>query len=241
MQTRKRSKQALQEGDTNNNNNANAHQKKKRKTEEVLYCICRKPQERCFFFPQHLNRFLLFVNTLKITSGFMIACDYCNQWFHGRCVGISAAQGKKLKSYKCPLCVSSDAAPADFSVDQAGQEPEEDVSENGEEEEEENGEEEEERPEAENGEETATDEEIYAFMRDAINAEGTCTIAEVRRAFGIGYRRAKRLHDALEFTPTGSNVENKEIKDDDGAPDNKEAMSLRPRGPRDKTGMQFIA
>ena len=172
----------------------------------------------------------------------MIACDYCNQWFHGRCVGISAAQGKKLKSYKCPLCVSSDvSAPAE---DQAGQEPEEDAGdENGEEEEEEeeNGEEEEEGPEAENGEGTATDEEIYAFMRDAINAEGTCTIAEVRRAFGIGYRRAKRLHDALEFTPTGSNVENKEIKDDDGAPDNKEAMSLRPRGPRDKTGMQFIA
>lgn len=37
-----------------------------------LWCICRKP---------HNNRF-------------MICCDVCEEWFHGKCVGITKTIGK---------------------------------------------------------------------------------------------------------------------------------------------------
>ena len=40
---------------------------------------------------------------------FMICCDICEDWFHGNCVGITVAQGKRMeregKEYVCPICV----------------------------------------------------------------------------------------------------------------------------------------
>ena len=60
-------------------------QMSKKKREDV-WCICRKP---------HGGRF-------------MICCDQCNEWFHGSCVKVSAAQGKMLSKsgveYVCPKC-----------------------------------------------------------------------------------------------------------------------------------------
>mmetsp|Transcript_30288 Transcript_30288/g.53247 ORF Transcript_30288/g.53247 Transcript_30288/m.53247 type:complete len:406 (+) Transcript_30288:119-1336(+) len=35
---------------------------------------------------------------------FMIACDECDDWFHGECIGISEEQGLKMDSYICQLC-----------------------------------------------------------------------------------------------------------------------------------------
>ena len=52
-----------------------------------LWCICQEP---------HSNKF-------------MICCDQCLDWFHGKCVGITKAQGKELeeagKDWKCPQCL----------------------------------------------------------------------------------------------------------------------------------------
>ncbi|KAG2179211.1 hypothetical protein INT43_002061 [Umbelopsis isabellina] len=50
---------------------------------EALYCICRKPYDR---------------------PRFMIACDACDQWFHGECVGISERDGALVEKYYCPTC-----------------------------------------------------------------------------------------------------------------------------------------
>ena len=40
---------------------------------------------------------------------FMICCDSCEEWFHGDCVGISVAEGRKMeragKEYICPMCI----------------------------------------------------------------------------------------------------------------------------------------
>ncbi|CAG7821469.1 unnamed protein product [Allacma fusca] len=51
-----------------------------------LWCICRQP---------HNNRF-------------MICCDKCDDWFHGKCVGITKAQAKKMETanlpWHCPTC-----------------------------------------------------------------------------------------------------------------------------------------
>ncbi|RZF43446.1 hypothetical protein LSTR_LSTR001707 [Laodelphax striatellus] len=51
-----------------------------------LWCICQKP---------HNNRF-------------MICCDSCEEWFHGKCVGITKAIGKQIEQqgveWRCPNC-----------------------------------------------------------------------------------------------------------------------------------------
>ena len=39
----------------------------------------------------------------------MICCDSCGEWYHGECVGISVAEGKKMEKtgqeYVCTNCV----------------------------------------------------------------------------------------------------------------------------------------
>ena len=39
-----------------------------------------------------------------VTDSFWIACDYCNGWFHGKCVNISQEEADQLDSFKCPRC-----------------------------------------------------------------------------------------------------------------------------------------
>ena len=46
---------------------------------DVTYCVCRQPDD-----------------------GFMIECDWCDEWFHGRCVNVSEEEGVRIKKYKCP-------------------------------------------------------------------------------------------------------------------------------------------
>ncbi|KAH3710291.1 hypothetical protein DPMN_069766 [Dreissena polymorpha] len=37
-------------------------------------------------------------------GSFMIACDVCEDWFHGRCVGVKEEQGEEIDLYTCPWC-----------------------------------------------------------------------------------------------------------------------------------------
>lgn len=48
-----------------------------------LYCICRMPCS---------------------DSDFMIACDMCDEWFHGPCVLLTPAQAGNMLSFQCPQC-----------------------------------------------------------------------------------------------------------------------------------------
>ncbi|XP_068626187.1 death-inducer obliterator 1 isoform X3 [Battus philenor] len=54
-----------------------------------LWCICKQP---------HNNRF-------------MICCDSCEDWFHGKCVNITKAMGQQMEEqgieWRCPNCVKS--------------------------------------------------------------------------------------------------------------------------------------
>lgn len=34
----------------------------------------------------------------------MIACDICNEWFHGKCVQITSGEARKIQTYSCPNC-----------------------------------------------------------------------------------------------------------------------------------------
>ncbi|KAH3876217.1 hypothetical protein DPMN_000054 [Dreissena polymorpha] len=38
-------------------------------------------------------------------GSFMIACDWCEESFHGRCVGVTE-EGEEIDLYKCPKCRS---------------------------------------------------------------------------------------------------------------------------------------
>jgi hypothetical protein len=55
---------------------------KKKEEEEEVYCLCRKPDN----------------------GDFMIGCDFCNEWYHGKCVGVSRKQAGDIKRYSCPKC-----------------------------------------------------------------------------------------------------------------------------------------
>lgn len=38
------------------------------------------------------------------SAGFMICCDNCEEWFHGKCVNISKADSKSIEHYYCAEC-----------------------------------------------------------------------------------------------------------------------------------------
>ena len=40
---------------------------------------------------------------------FYIGCDKCQDWFHGACVGITAAEADNIDFYTCPRCTQSQA------------------------------------------------------------------------------------------------------------------------------------
>lgn len=36
----------------------------------------------------------------------MIACDICNEWFHGKCIGITALEARRIKLFVCQNCTT---------------------------------------------------------------------------------------------------------------------------------------
>lgn len=41
---------------------------------------------------------------LFLLSRFYICCDRCQDWFHGRCVGILQSEADNIDEYVCPNC-----------------------------------------------------------------------------------------------------------------------------------------
>ncbi|KAF5897783.1 nucleosome-remodeling factor subunit BPTF isoform X2, partial [Clarias magur] len=54
-----------------------------------LYCICRTPYDEAQFY---------------------IGCDRCQNWYHGRCVGILQSEATYIDEYICPQCQSTEDA-----------------------------------------------------------------------------------------------------------------------------------
>ena len=50
--------------------------------DDEAYCLCRTPWQ----------------------GRFMIQCDYCDEWYHGSCVNITATDALEIDRYKCCLC-----------------------------------------------------------------------------------------------------------------------------------------
>ncbi|CAF5214025.1 unnamed protein product, partial [Rotaria magnacalcarata] len=49
---------------------------------QILYCLCRSSD----------------------CSTFMIACDACNIWYHGSCIGVSEKESAKIENFFCHRC-----------------------------------------------------------------------------------------------------------------------------------------
>lgn len=47
------------------------------------------------------------VDVFSICSRFYICCDQCQNWFHGRCVGILQSEADGIDEYVCPNCQGS--------------------------------------------------------------------------------------------------------------------------------------
>ncbi|GBP39976.1 Death-inducer obliterator 1 [Eumeta japonica] len=66
-----------------------------------LWCICKQP---------HNNRF-------------MICCDRCEDWFHGKCVNITKAMGQQMEQqgieWTCPNCIKKTQTPKPTSKSQS--------------------------------------------------------------------------------------------------------------------------
>ncbi|KAI8357789.1 hypothetical protein BD560DRAFT_197126 [Blakeslea trispora] len=52
-------------------------------SDEKLYCLCRQPYD---------------------VARFMIACDRCDDWFHGECIGIKETESEFIDLYYCDSC-----------------------------------------------------------------------------------------------------------------------------------------
>lgn len=53
-----------------------------------LYCLCKQPYDE---------------------SQFYICCDKCQDWFHGRCVGVLQKEADNIDEYTCPNCTKNDS------------------------------------------------------------------------------------------------------------------------------------
>lgn len=51
-----------------------------------LYCLCQEPAD----------------------DRFMIACDKCEEWFHGECINVKESEAGNIKYYYCPKCCKRD-------------------------------------------------------------------------------------------------------------------------------------
>jgi hypothetical protein len=77
-QTGARAKPARKDGEQTNNSGEDSEG-----DEENRYCICRGYDD----------------------GTFMLACDTCDEWYHGRCVGVNRQQVTQLEKYVCFACL----------------------------------------------------------------------------------------------------------------------------------------
>lgn len=46
----------------------------------------------------------------SVSCRFYIGCDRCQNWYHGRCVGILQSEATEIDEYVCPQCQSTEDA-----------------------------------------------------------------------------------------------------------------------------------
>lgn len=85
---------------------------------EELYCICRTPYDESQYDSLSITRTCFRVRVLRrcahrvrlFAHRFYIGCDRCQNWYHGRCVGILQSEANHIDVYVCPQCQSTEDA-----------------------------------------------------------------------------------------------------------------------------------
>jgi hypothetical protein len=85
--------------------NVNHDRMKKCRMKEFPTWILRE-QESCRKGADEANLPIYCVCRGMDDGSYMIACDWCEEWFHGRCVGVTEEEGEDIDLYKCPKCRS---------------------------------------------------------------------------------------------------------------------------------------
>lgn len=77
---------------------------------DKVYCICRKPDDGEEYVVLVVGWYHPAVSYEFVTSFFirvrpMIFCDFCDDWFHYSCVGLTESKAKRIKgTWLCPQC-----------------------------------------------------------------------------------------------------------------------------------------
>ena len=48
------------------------------------------------------------IKNYNVLNRFYVGCDRCQDWFHGKCVGISQKEADTMDVYLCPKCQQQD-------------------------------------------------------------------------------------------------------------------------------------
>lgn len=64
----------------------------------------RQERQELDFVNQSKGKTFCLCKSAYVPFAFMIACDGCDDWFHGQCVGVSKIQSILLDTYLCPTC-----------------------------------------------------------------------------------------------------------------------------------------
>ena len=52
--------------------------------------------------------YIVFI-TFSSDHRFYIGCDFCQDWFHGTCVGLTQIEANAIEEYRCPNCCKKNA------------------------------------------------------------------------------------------------------------------------------------
>ena len=52
--------------------------------DDSMHCLCKQPWQ----------------------GRFMIQCDFCDKWFHGSCVDVTATEALNIAQFKCEVCLN---------------------------------------------------------------------------------------------------------------------------------------
>uniref|UniRef100_A0A8C6KSJ4 Bromodomain PHD finger transcription factor n=1 Tax=Nothobranchius furzeri TaxID=105023 RepID=A0A8C6KSJ4_NOTFU len=89
---------------------------KESKKDTKLYCICKTPYDETKYIPLIKASYITFYrDDLRPVSRFYIGCDRCQNWYHGRCVGILQSEANHIDQYVCPQCQSTEDAMTVFT------------------------------------------------------------------------------------------------------------------------------
>jgi hypothetical protein len=70
--------------------------------------ICRMPYAITFWTPVGAQKNSYCLCKKQNPKGLMVQCDYCKDWFHPECVGISPDEAENIPVYTCQECTLVD-------------------------------------------------------------------------------------------------------------------------------------